>query len=59
MKKALTEFSKAAASAWKLLESYGVTLEKLEEVKIAVYTGEMTRREAWSYLGLPAKDYPG
>ena len=58
MMKALALFSDAAANAWGLLESYGVTLEKLEEAKAAIYEGSMTRREGWAYLGLPAREYP-
>ncbi len=58
MMKALTQFSDAAESAWKLLEGYGVTLDKLEEVKMAIYEGSMTRREGWAYLGLPAAEFP-
>ncbi len=58
MMEALTKFSNAAESAWKLLVSYGVTLDKLEEVKMAIYAGTMTRREGWAYLGLPATEFP-
>ena len=59
MKKALIAFKEAAESAWIVLESYGVSVEKLEEVKTLIESGQITRREGWSQLGLPATDYPG
>lgn len=41
------------------MESYGVTLEKLNEVSAAIDAGTMTRREGWIALGLPEAEYPG
>lgn len=58
MMSAMVRFKDAAEETWDLLESCGVTLEKLEEVKMGIYEGSMTRREGWDYLGLPARDYP-
>lgn len=59
MMDALTQFRDACENAWEVLESYGVTLDKLEEAKMAIYEGSMTRREGWAYLGLPAREFPG
>jgi hypothetical protein len=56
---ACAAFKTVAVSAWKVLESYGVTTEKLEAVKTEIEAGKMTRREGWIKLGLPEKEFPG
>lgn len=56
---AMVKFKKAAEHCWEVLASYGVTLEKLEEVSVAIADGTMTRREGWIYLGLPIAELPG
>jgi hypothetical protein len=59
MSQVMIKLKKAFEHSWEVLASYGVTLEKLEEVSAAVADGTMTRREGWTYLGLPEDDYPG
>lgn len=58
MSAVLLEFKKAIQNWWEVMESYGVTLEKLEEVSVAIGEGAMTRRHGWVKLGLPIEDYP-
>jgi hypothetical protein len=52
-------FRTAALSAWKVLENHGVSVEKLEEVKVEIEKGNITRREGWIKLGLPEREFPG
>lgn len=56
---ALLKFKNAVEQWWKIMESYGVTLEKLNEVSAAIDAGSMTRREGWIALGLPIAEAPG
>lgn len=44
MSDALLRFKNAAVSAWEVLESYGVTYEKMQEINAAIGAGTMTRR---------------
>lgn len=58
MSDAMVKFKKAVERWWDVMESYGVTLEKLNEVSAAIADRTMTRREGWAYLGLPEEGCP-
>ncbi len=50
MIKRMVRVKEAAETWWSVMESYGVTLEKMEEVKSEIDAGIITRREGWTYL---------
>lgn len=58
MIKCMVRFKAAVETWWSVMESYGVTLEKMEAVKAEIDAGTITRRAGWIKLGLPVEDYP-
>lgn len=56
---ALMRFKTAIESWWSVMESYGVTLDKLNEVGALIDNGDISRREGWLMLGLPEREFPG